>query len=104
VQQVSAAAIGSALATALADELVALTATLADLAAALGTDIEIVRRHMGVLQTVDHISQVQLALADILRAPGSDRDRIANVPLEDLAGRLAAATHAGQAIAAHRSS
>lgn len=87
----SAAPLGPALADALADELVALTAVLAAFAAELGADIEVVRRHMGALQAVDHISQVQLALADILRAHGSDRDRVAAVPLEALASRLHAA-------------
>lgn len=89
----SAAPLAPALAQAIADELVTLTEMLAVLADDLGSDIEIVRRHIGALQAVDQISQVQLALADVLRAHGRDRDRVATVPLEALAERLRAAVH-----------
>jgi hypothetical protein len=91
VQQVSDAVLGPVLANALADELVALTDTLSALACDLGSNIEIVRRHMTALQAVDQISQVQLAMADILRGSGSDSERVSGVRLEALAERLRAA-------------
>lgn len=85
--------IGPMLANAMADELVALADALSTLACDLGSNVEIVRRHMTALQAVDQISQVQLAMADILRGHGSDRDRVSEVRLEALADRLRAALH-----------
>ena len=56
------------LAHALADELVELTRSLADLAYELGSDPDTLRRHMVSIQAVDRITQSQLAIADILRS------------------------------------
>lgn len=78
------------LALALADVLVALTASLGDLAYDLGSDADTLRRHMTSLQAVDHITQSQLAIAEILRSSASMADRISAVTLEGLAERLRA--------------
>jgi gamma-glutamyl:cysteine ligase YbdK (ATP-grasp superfamily) len=76
------------LALALADALVALTASLSDLAYDLGCDAETLRRHMASLQAVDRITQEQLAIADVLRSRESMPERLAAVTLEDLADTL----------------
>lgn len=81
------AAIAPELAHALADELVALTTRLSDLAFELGSDPEVLRRHMEALQAIDFITQVQLTVADVLRGEASP-DAIG---LEEVAGRLRAA-------------
>lgn len=73
-----------ALAHALADELVALTTQLADLAYDLAGNADTLRHHMHSLQAVDRITQAQLAIADMLRATGSIDDRLEAVTLEDL--------------------
>jgi len=84
----SAAGVDPALACALADELVALTSSLAELAYDLGSNDEILRRHMESLQAVDRITQVQLAIADVLRSPGPVAERLRGVTLEALATSL----------------
>ena len=76
------------LAHALADELVELTRSLADLAYDLGSDSDTLRRHMVSIQSVDRITQAQLAIADILRSGAPVAARINNVTLETLADRL----------------
>jgi hypothetical protein len=76
------------LALALADALVALTASLSDLAYDLGSDAETLRRHMASLQEIDRITQGQLAIADVLRSTEPVGDRLAAVTLEELAGTL----------------
>lgn len=77
-----------ALARALADELVELTRSLADLAYELGSDPDTLRRHMVSIQAVDRITQSQLAIADILRSDAPVAARIDGVTLEMLAERL----------------
>ncbi|APX64644.1 hypothetical protein NS355_15760 [Sphingomonas yabuuchiae] len=77
-----------ALARALADELVELTRSLADLAYELGSDPDTLRRHMVSIQAVDRITQSQLAIADILRSDAPVAARIDGVTLETLADRL----------------
>ncbi|WP_230483517.1 hypothetical protein [Sphingomonas sp. Leaf21] len=84
------AGVDRALAHALADELVALTGALADLAYELGSEPETLRRHMVGIQSVDRITQVQLAVADILRSDAPAAARIDGVTLETLADRLRA--------------
>lgn len=76
------------LARALADELVDLTRSLADLAYELGSDPDTLRRHMVSIQDVDRITQSQLAIADILRSDAPVSARIDGVTLETLADRL----------------
>jgi hypothetical protein len=76
------------LALALADELVELTRALADMAFELGSDAETLRRHMVSIQSVDRITQTQLAIADILRSDAPVARRIDGVTLETLAERL----------------
>lgn len=76
------------LAIVLADELVALTTQLSDLAYDLGSDNETLRRHMEALQAVDRITQAQLAIADILRSGAPVAERLSAVTLEELAASL----------------
>ena len=80
-----------ALARALADELVTLTRSLGDLAFDLGKEPETLRRHMASLQAIDHITQAQLVVADLLRSDAPLSERIEDVPLQDMADRLRAA-------------
>ncbi len=84
------AVVGSALARALADELVALTGSLSELACDLGSDAGTLRRHMVSLQSIDRITQTQLAIAEILRSGKSAAACIDAVTLETLAGSLKA--------------
>ena len=76
------------LALALAEELVDLTRSLAELAYDLGSDSDTLRRHMVSIQSVDRITQTQLAIADILRSDAPVAARIEGVTLETLADRL----------------
>ncbi|WP_341209105.1 hypothetical protein [uncultured Sphingomonas sp.] len=76
------------LAQALAAELVLASSMLADLAYDLGSDGDTLRRHMASLQRIDHVTQMQLAIADLLRtSDGADGD-IGQVTLQDMADRL----------------
>ena len=77
-----------ALATALADELVLLTTMLSDLAYDLASDPQTLRRHLESLQAIDHITQSQTAIANILRSTDNPHTRLAEVTLEDMAQRL----------------
>jgi len=77
-----------ALAHALADELVELTSLLADLAFDLAADPDTLRRHMHSLQDVDRITQVQLAIADVLRSHAPVEKRLQAVTLDDLGDRV----------------
>lgn len=89
-----AAGVPRPLAQALAAELVLASTMLADLAYDLGSDGDTLRRHMASLQRIDHVTQMQLAIADLLR----DADGIGGieqVTLQDMADRLRAFT-AGQ--------
>ncbi|GAA4212430.1 hypothetical protein GCM10022253_01880 [Sphingomonas endophytica] len=84
----SAGGVPRPLAQALAAELVLASRMLADLAYDLGSDGATLRRHMASLQRIDHITQIQLAIADLLRTSnGADGD-IAQVTLQDMADRL----------------
>ena len=80
--------IDTALAEVLAEELVALTGMLSDLAYDLGTNPETLRAHMSSIQLVDAITQAQIAIADILRSREPVGDRIAAVTLESLGQRI----------------
>ncbi|WP_343526042.1 hypothetical protein [Sphingomonas sp.] len=80
--------IGQDLAQALAEELVELTRSLAELAYDLGSDSDTLRRHMESIQSIDRITQAQLAIADILRSSAPIAERIDGVTLEKLAHRL----------------
>jgi hypothetical protein len=80
--------IDGALAAVLAEELVALTGQLSDLAYDLGSNPETLRAHMSSIQLVDVITQAQIAIADILRSDAPVEDRIAAVTLEALGQRI----------------
>lgn len=83
------AGVEPALAHALADALVALTAQLADLAFDLASRPDTLRHHMHSLQAVDRITQAQIAIADLLRSSAPIERRLTAVTLEDLAATLA---------------
>ena len=85
-----AASIEPALAHALADELVAITGQLAELAFDLASDADTLRRHMHSLQAIDHITQAQLTVATLVRARGSIESNLPVITLEELRMRLAA--------------
>ena len=82
------AAVPRALAFALAAELVQASNMLADLAYDLGSDENTLRRHMASLQRIDHVTQMQLAIADLLRTPDDMAANLGQVTLEDMAARL----------------
>ncbi len=79
------------LAEALAEELVLASRMLNDLAYDLGSDEGTLRLHMASLQKVDHITQIQLAVADLLRNWEETEACLAGVTLEGMADRLRAA-------------
>lgn len=85
----AAGAVPRPLAHALANELVLASGMLADLAYDLGSDGDTLRRHMASLQRIDHVTQMQLAIADLLRGVGEDGG-IGQVTLQDMADRLRA--------------
>ena len=78
-----------ALGEALAQELERASRLLGDLALELGNDEATLRRHLGGLQSIDHVTQIMHNIATVLRA-GDGPDRLAGVTLEDVAGRLRA--------------
>ncbi len=86
---VATGAVPRPLAHALANELVLASGMLADLAYDLGSDGDTLRRHMASLQRIDYVTQMQLAIADLLRSVG-DEGGIAQVTLQDMADRLRA--------------
>lgn len=75
-------------AEAVAAELVGLTRSLSDLAFDLGNDPVTVRKHMASLQAIDLITQIHLALSDLLASPAPLSERLNAVPVEALADRL----------------
>lgn len=75
-------------ASAIADELVGLTAALSELAYDLGSHGETVRRHMGALQSIDLITQIHLCLAELLRSSAPFEQRLEGVVVEALGQRL----------------
>jgi hypothetical protein len=94
----SPGSVDAPLALALADEMVALTSGLADLAYDLGSEPETLRRHMASLQAIDEITQRQIALADVLRSDAAIADRFAALTLDALGASLSARyrTYAGE--------
>ena len=72
---------------ALADELVRASRILGDLAYDLGSDEATLRRHLTGLQSIDHVTQILLNLASVLRG-GDGQDQLAEVTLEDMLARL----------------
>ena len=84
------------LAQALAAELVLASSMLADLAYDLGSDGDTLRRHMASLQRIDHITQIQLAIADLLRTSNGAAGDIGQVTLQDMADRLRAFLAGGE--------
>lgn len=78
-----------ALGEALADELERASRLLGDLAFELGSDEATLRRHLTGLQSIDHVTQIMLNIATVLRA-ADGQDQLAGVTLEDVAGRLRA--------------
>lgn len=87
------------LAHALAAELVLASGMLAELAYDLGSDGETLRRHMSSLQRIDHVTQIQLAIAELLRNAVAGDAGVDAVTLQDMADRLRASL-AGDAAAA----
>ena len=79
------------LAEAMGEELLLASRMLADLAYELGSDATTLRKHMTGLQKIDHITQIQLAIVDLLRNRGADGDPLAGVTLAEMADRLRAA-------------
>lgn len=77
---------------ALADELVRASAMLGDLAYELGSDETTLRKHLTGLQSIDHVTQILLNLASVLRG-GDGQDRLAEVTLEDMLARLRVHMH-----------
>jgi hypothetical protein len=76
------------LAAALAEELVLASRILGDLAYDLGQDSETLRKHIGSLQAIDHVTQIQLVVADLLREIDTHATTLGHVPLQDMADRL----------------
>lgn len=79
---------GRSLAGVLADELVRASQLLNDLAYDLGSDPATLRRHMTSLQTIDQLTQTQLAVAGMLRHLDDPAAAVATVTLEDMAVRI----------------
>jgi hypothetical protein len=79
-----------ALNRAVADEMSALADRLCKLACVLASDPALVTQHMDELQSIDLMTQIQRALADLLRQDDAPADRIARIPVEALAMRLEA--------------
>jgi len=73
---------------AIADEMSDLADRLCKLACGLARDTELAMRHMDDLQSIDLMTQLQRALADLLRQDDLPADRVARVPVEALAMRL----------------
>jgi hypothetical protein len=75
---------------AIADEMADLADRLCRLACILASDSAVLATHFDELQSIDLMVQLQRALADLLRKPGPAMTRIAGIPVEALAMRLAA--------------
>ena len=73
---------------ALADELVSMSQILSDLAYDLGMNPVTIRAHMASLQTIDRLTQAQLAIADVLRSQEPIASRVQAITLESLATNL----------------
>lgn len=70
---------------ALADELVLASRRLADLAFELASDEDTLRRHMTSMQDIDHVTQIQLSIADLLRNGVAG---LGDITLGDMASRI----------------
>ena len=70
---------------ALADELVLASRRLADLAFELASDEATLRRHMTSMQDIDHVTQIQLSIADLLRNGVAG---LGDITLGDMASRI----------------
>ncbi len=81
--------VSAPLAVALADELVALTVQLSELAYDLGQCPDTLRRHMTSIQAIDRITQAQLAIADVLRSDETIVERLAHITLAGLSTSIA---------------
>jgi hypothetical protein len=73
---------------AIADEMSDLADRLCKLACGLARDTELAMRHMDDLQSIDLMTQIQRALADLLREEDLPAERIGRIPVEALAMRL----------------
>lgn len=80
--------VGRPLADALAEELVLAAQMLGELAFELGSDTDTLRRHMTALQKIDLVTQMQLAVVDMLRLSTDCEDALTMVTLEETAQRL----------------
>ncbi len=76
------------LAMALADELILASQRLGDLAYDLASDEITLRRHLTSLQEVDRVTQMQLAIAELLRAGPDAPAAINAVTLDEMRQRL----------------
>lgn len=74
------------LAQALGEELLIASRMLADLAYELGSDPATLRKHMTSLQHIDHITQIQLNIADLLQH--QHHNPIHHITLTDMADRV----------------
>ncbi|MEP9400781.1 hypothetical protein [Sphingomonas sp. VNH70] len=81
---------GTTLAGALADELVLASQLLADLAYDLAGDEATLRRHLTSLQQIDRVTQMQLAIAALLRDGLSDAGAVQAVTLDEMRQRIVA--------------
>ena len=86
----SAGAISRPLALALAEELVFASNELNELAYDLGSNGETLRRHMASIQRIDYVTQIQLAVATLLRVDGGSDADLGAVTLQDMVDRLRA--------------
>ncbi len=84
-----AAAAPGALAQALADELVLASQLLAELAFDLASDEGTLRRHLTSLQQVDRVTQMQLAIAELLRGDMTGGAGLHAVTLDEMRQRIA---------------
>ncbi|QJU58862.1 hypothetical protein HL653_14765 [Sphingomonas sp. AP4-R1] len=82
------AALPQPLNEAIAVEMMDLADCLCKLACTLATDMGVVDRHLDALQSIDLMTQIQRALADVLRGSDSVEQKVARIPVEALAARL----------------
>ena len=82
---------GVSLAIALADELVFASRLLNEFAYELGDDPAVLRKYMVSLQKIDLVTQIQLAVSDVLRNESNIDGAIRAVTLNDMAARLSSA-------------
>jgi len=73
---------------AVADEMSDLADRLCRLACILAGDPVVVQTHFDELQSIDLMTQIQRALVELLRQPGTPEARFSKVPVEALAARM----------------